>query len=248
MKLINSITKRLDRWLKVEFDKESGFYKHKRFGKYVYIRHPGHIAKESDILWVCENLFFKHYLPSGDDVVVDLGAGYGDEAIYVYERSPGVTYIAVEAQPVIYECLCNTFRWLGKKFIASPFVITGSGPVRFVSHFSYASVGDIPEGYIDIPTLSWHDFLDRYSIERIDLMKMNIEGAEKEILQAIDDFSIIRRFAISCHDFRANAGDGEWFRTKSVVTRTLQENGYRIKPYNYGIDFADDWVYAERVD
>ena len=102
MKLYNSIKKRIDRLFQVRFDKETGFYKHKRFGKYVYIRHPTHLAKESDILWVCDNLFFHYYLPKDDDIVVDLGAGYGDEAIYISQKSPNVSYIGVEAQPVIF--------------------------------------------------------------------------------------------------------------------------------------------------
>ncbi len=248
MKLFNSIEKRVSRLLQVKFDKSTGFYRHKRFGKWVYIRLPKHLAKESDILWVCENLFFHHYLPKGNDVVVDLGAGYGDEALYVASKSPDVTYIGVEAQPVIFECLANTFRQPGEKFIASPYAITDAESVKFVSHFSYAAVGEIPEGYIDVPTMEWADFLRRYKIDRIDLFKMNIEGAEKEILQGIDNFSFIKRFIISCHDFRANNGDGEYFRTKEFVVSTLEKNGYRIKPFNYGISFANDWIYAERAD
>lgn len=246
MKLYNSIKKRVDRLLNVRFDKETGFYRHKRFGKWVFIRHPTHLAGDDGILWLCENLFFHHYLPKGDDVVVDLGAGYGDEALYVASKSPDVTYIGVEAQPVIFECLANTFRQVGEKFIASPYAITNAESVKFVSHFSYAAVGGIPEGYIDVPTMKWSNFLERYKIDKIDLFKMNIEGAEKEIIQGIDDFSFIKRFIISCHDFRANNGDGEWFRTKEVVTAALQENGYTVKPFTYGINFVDDWIYAER--
>ena len=232
--------------MQVEFDKSTGFYRHKRFGKFVYIRHPTHLAKESDILWVCENLFFHHYLPKQDDVVVDLGAGYGDEAIYVAQKSPGVTYIGVEAQPVIYECLANTFRQLGDGYIASPYVITDADSVKFVSHYSYAAVGEIPQGYIDVPTLKWSEFLQKHQLNKIDLFKMNIESAEKEVLESILDFSQIKRFIISCHDFRADNGDGEWYRTKTVVTKILKDNGYSIKTFNYGIGFADDWVYAER--
>ncbi|MFV2055997.1 MAG: FkbM family methyltransferase [Thiohalomonadales bacterium] len=246
MKFYNSIKKRIDRLLLVNFDKGSGFYRHKRFGKYLYIRHPKHLAKERDILWVCENLFFHHYLPKGDDVVVDLGAGYGDEALYIVNKSPNVTYIGVEAQPVIFECLANTFRSLGEKIIALQYAITDAESLKFASHFSYASVGEIPEGYIEVPTIKWKNFLQRYDINKIDLFKMNIEGAEKEILQGIEDFSLIKRFIISCHDFRANYGDGEYFRTKEIVTTILTENGFTIKKFSYGIDFADDWVYAER--
>ena len=77
--------------MQVEFDKTTGFYRHKRFGKWLYIRHPKHLSKEQDILWVCENLFFHYYMPENNDVVVDLGAGYGDEALYIAKRSPNVT-------------------------------------------------------------------------------------------------------------------------------------------------------------
>lgn len=248
MKLYNSIKKRIDRLLKVRFDKETGFYRHKRFGKYVYIRHSTHLAKDADILWLCENLFFHYYLPKDDDVVVDLGAGYGDEALYIAERSPDVTYIGVEAQPVIFECLANTFRQLGEKFIASPYAITDAEVMKFSSHYSYAAVGKVTEGYVEVPTMKWADFLQRYKIDKIDLFKMNIESAEKDIVEGIGDFSFIKRFIISCHDFRANNGDGEWFRTKEAVVAALEKNAYVIKPFNYGISFANDWIYAEQKD
>ena len=70
--------------------------------------------------------------------------------------------------------------------------------IKFCSHFSYASVGNISEGYIEIPTMAWPDFITRYNLKKIDLLKMNIEGAEKDLIASIDDFSIIKRFIISC--------------------------------------------------
>ncbi len=246
MGLYKSIEKRIN-WMKnVGFDKATGFYRYKRFGKNVYIRHPRHFQKEKDLLWVCENIFFHHYRPKDGDVVVDLGAGYGEEAVYLSTFSPKVNYIGVEAQPVIYECLANTYRNLGSTFTASPYVISERESIKFISQFSYSSVGEIPEGYIDVPTMPWGRFLQRYNIDRIDLFKMNIEGAEKEILQHINDFSFIKRFIISCHDFRANNNEGEWYRTKEEVLSILKKNGYSIKTFSYGINWADDWIYAEK--
>ena len=157
-----------------------------------------------------------------------------------------VRYIGVEPQPVIYECLANTFRKLGDGFTASPYVVSNRDTVKFTSWFSYASVGEIPEGYIEVPTMNWESFLQYYDIDRIDLFKMNIEGAEKEIIQQITDFSFIKRFVISCHDFRANNNEGEWYRTKDVVVSRLKENGYTIKTFKYGVSWADDWIFAER--
>ena len=100
--------------------------------------------------------------------------------------------------------------------------------------------------FIEAPGIKWNDFLKRYDIEKIDLFKMNIEGAEKDILRLISDFSPIQRFIISCHDFRANHGDGEQYRSKDIVLKVLKDNGYKIKTFSYGISWSDDWIYAER--
>jgi hypothetical protein len=146
---------------------------------------------------------------------------------------------------VIYECLANTFRELGANFVASPYVITDRPSVRFVSQFSYASVGEIPEGYIEVPTMGWESFLQHYGIEKIDLFKMNIEGAEREMMKLITDFSLISRFVISCHDFRADK-EGDYYRTRETVVSTLTQHGYSVKSFSYGVNWADDYIYAER--
>jgi FkbM family methyltransferase len=245
MGLAKSVKKRID-WAKnVKFDNRTGFFRYLKYGRNLYIRHPRHFVRDDVTDWVCEKIFFHYYLPRNNDVVVDLGAGYGDEALYLAQRSPRVRYIGVEPQPVIYECLANTFAELGDNFIASPYVITDRPSVRFVSQFSYASVGEIPQGYIEVPTMGWADFLQHYGIEKIDLFKMNIEGAEREMMKLITDFSLISRFVISCHDFRAD-NEGEYYRTKATVVSTLTDNGYRVKTFSCGVNWADDYIYAER--
>ena len=131
MGLYKSVEKRINWAVNVEFDNSTGFYRYKRSGKYIYIRHPRHFLKEKDLLWLCEKIFFHHYRPENHDVVVDLGAGYGEEAVYLSSYSPMVRYIGVEPQPVIYECLANTFRMLGAGFTASPYVVTNRDTVKF---------------------------------------------------------------------------------------------------------------------
>ncbi len=246
MGMIKSIRKRIDWATKVRFDKRTGFYTYSRFGQRIYIRYPRHFLDEKSNIWTCENLVYHHYLPQPGDTVVDLGAGYGEEALYLARESSGFRYIGVEAQPVIYECLANTFHDAGELFTAVPYVITDEDMVKFVSQRSYAAVGAGPRAYIEVPTISWESFLQRYDIRKIDLMKMNIEGAEKDVLRNIDDFSIIQRFIISCHDFRANNGEGEWYRSREVVTGILKDRGYTIRGFDYGISWADDWIFAER--
>ena len=248
MGLAKSIKKRIDWITKVQFDKQTGFYRYFNYGQPIYIRHKRHFVSRDKTEWVCEKLYFHHYLPGSGDTIVDLGAGYSEEGVYANEKSSGFRYIGVEIQPIIYECLCNTFKHLGESFIASPFLITNSeDKIKVISQFSYASSGTQDVGYIEVPTISWDAFLSRYQIETIDLLKMNIEGAEIDILEQITDFSIVKRFAISCHDFRANNNEGEQYRTKERVLKKLNEGGYTIKTFDYGISWANDWIYAERL-
>ena len=57
---------------------------------------------------------------------------------------------------------------------------------------------------------------------------MNIEGAEAKALEEMQrSFGIIRALCISCHDFRANQGDGEQFRTKALVQAAVNSAGFR---------------------
>lgn len=248
MKIFKSINKRIDRLKNVSFDKQIGFYKYKCFNNDIIIRHPKHYVKESYTKWLCENLYYHYYLPQENDVVLDLGTGYGEEAVYLYNNTKNIKFYGVEIQPIIYECLSNTLHRLSKNFTCSSQAITNEKSLSLFSNLSYAAVGEQPtEGYIDIPTVTWDEYIQKNNITEIDLFKMNIEGAEKEILNSISDFKIIKRFIISCHDFRANHGDGEFFRTKEFVLKKLKDNNYKIKTFeNADDEWHRDWIYAEQ--
>jgi hypothetical protein len=78
---------------------------------------------------------------------------------------------------------------------------------------------------------------------------MNIEGAEALAIEGMtQSFPIIRALCISCHDFRANRGDGEFFRTKAFVERRLQAAGFRILPRQDPRDYIADQVNAIRTE
>jgi len=66
-------------------------------------------------------------------------------------------------------------------------------------------------------------------IERVDFLKMNIEGAERVALPGCRETLARTRFAcIAAHDFRAARGEGEHFRTLEFVTGFLSEAGFEI--------------------
>jgi len=243
MGIVKSISKRLDRIINVKFDKNTGFYKYSQLNGEIFIRHPRFFIKEKSTRWLCENIYYHYYLPKNGDTVVELGSGYGEEALYLHSKSPNINFYGVEIQPIIFECLSNTLHSLGSNFKCSSMAITNEKKIFLHSQFSYSSVGSISEeSYIEIPCQSWSEYIEEKNIKQIDLLKMNIEGAERFILDSIVDFSIIKRFNISCHDFRANEGESDFFRTKEYILKILKDNNYDIKTYSLG----HDWIYAEQ--
>lgn len=247
MSFIKSTQKRFNWLVNVRFDRATGFFKYSRYNKNIFIRHPRHFLPEAENAWLCESIFFKYYRPQNDDVVVDLGAGYGEEAVWLSQFAPKVNYYGIETQPIIFECLSNTYHGLGDTFRAFSWAITESADFKVKSQFSYASSSEQEKGYIFVPTIKWKDFCEKNRIQQIDLLKMNIEGAEKDFLNSVHNFPNIKRMIISCHDFRANSGDGEHFRTKKEVSSILNKNGYQIQTFSYGKGWSEDWIYAERI-
>lgn len=112
-------------------------------------------------------------------------------------------------------------------------------------------MGDSTKGYIETFGLPWKELKKKYNIDQVDMFKMNIEGSEIAVLDSIEDFSKIKRFAIECHDFRADRGHGDHFRTKKHVIETLEKNGYTVTESNKlgvkGEEWADHWIRAERI-
>ena len=76
--------------------------------------------------------------------------------------------------------------------------------------------------------LTWNDFKTKFSIDSISILKINIEGAEWDLIKTLnaDDFSSIDQIAISFHDFLPS------LRHKSELTALcidkILSNGYKM--------------------
>ena len=94
--------------------------------------------------------------------------------------------------------------------------------------------------------MRWKDFCQDYGLSRIALLKVNIEGGERELLPTIGDMSNIDRVIISAHDFRADQGDREYFRTRDFVCDYLKSEGYSVRTVAE-TPWLKDWIYGDRV-
>jgi hypothetical protein len=73
------------------------------------------------------------------------------------------------------------------------------------------------------------DLAEEHGIERIDFLKMNIEGAERRALPGCEEALRRARFVcIAAHDFRADRGEGDAFRTLDFVKQFVSGAGFEI--------------------
>ncbi|MEY8241244.1 MAG: FkbM family methyltransferase [Cycloclasticus sp.] len=203
--------------------------------------------------WLCEQVYFHYYKPKSGEVFVDIGAGYGQECMWLASTCPAVKIHNIEASPSVYSHLCETTSTI-QNVVNTNACIADEGYMFLPFSPNYASVNIHEHPSIRVKGISFDDFMEENNIESVDLLKMNIEGAELGVLESIRRFDKVKRFVISCHDFRANRGQGEYFRTKEKVIEILKKNGYKIKGIeldSYPSDAwrlsVDDWVFAEKV-
>jgi hypothetical protein len=84
------------------------------------------------------------------------------------------------------------------------------------------------EGAMQVAGLSLDELVERENLQHIDFLKMNIEGAERMAIRGMDrTLRITRALCIACHDFRADAGEGEFFRTMQLIQDCVERAGFR---------------------
>lgn len=140
---------------------------------------------------------------TADSVVIDLGVNHGEFATSIIERF-GCRVVGVEPVAELRRVVPPDPR-----LTVEPLAITGDGrPVTlFVNHTTCATIdtnltqSGAPSVAVQSTTLA--ELLDRHHIEQAALIKVDIEGAELEMIEAADDATLRRadQMTIEFHEF-----------------------------------------------
>lgn len=178
------------------------------------------------------------------DTVIDIGAGIGEDSVY-FARAVGAggRVIAIEAQPTTFACLEATIaRSNLTNVCALQCAITDrDAPVTIDvsdNHVANSIIGT--SGGITVPGRSLDSLAAELQLDRIDLVKMNIEGAEQFAVRGMGAIAKkVRHVVISCHDFISDGGGDDQLRTFAEVEQALDRLGFdtRSRP-----DHALPWV------
>jgi FkbM family methyltransferase len=131
--------------------------------------------------------------------VLDVGANYGLAAIALAAEHPGADIVCFEADPAIAAIAEANLAAAGLDDVTMVRAAawTEDGMMRFAAEGSDAGrLGD--DGGLEVPTVRLRDWLDR----DVDLLKMDIEGAEVEVLlDCADRLDRVGRLVCEYHSF-----------------------------------------------
>jgi FkbM family methyltransferase len=119
-----------------------------------------------------------------NSIVFDVGASIGIYSVPLAKRAAHV--YAFEALRANYELLLANIEQNGIRNITANFgaVAEKSGQVKApVLSAGDCSLASDAESFVEIPALTLDDFAKTHGIDRVDIMKMDIEGSETKALQ-----------------------------------------------------------------
>jgi FkbM family methyltransferase len=172
------------------------------------------------------------------DTILDIGAHIGIVSIYLAKRHPDARILAFEAVPRVFDLLvANVKRNKVRNVVPFNVAVTGDGrDLDLVSHpqsntgggSAYAADHALPgHDRVTVPSVTLDQILDRHDIGHCPLLKIDIEGAEYEVLYEAKRLAVIANIRGEFHD---NA--------------YLMSNGYSMDELR---DYCDDLIGAGRT-
>jgi FkbM family methyltransferase len=185
------------------------------------------------------------------EVIIDAGANIGLASIYFANKYPDAKIIAVEPEESNFELLLKNIRqyeniipihaalWNANEEI--DILNSGLGECGFmVTDNKNNSVLKTPKAdlYQKVSAVTINKIIDDYKLNHIDVLKIDIEGAEKEIFEdSLGWISKVKSIIIELHEYmkmgcnrsfynNTNGFDAEWHQGENIY---LSRNNYIIK-------------------
>jgi FkbM family methyltransferase len=177
--------------------------------------------------------FLWGYEPRMGDVVLDIGAGAGEEVL-TFSRAVGELgkVVSVEAHPRTFRCLGKVVRYNQLKNvipIQQMVAESSRSAAQIQDSQDYLSNRLVDSDGIPVSVTTIDAIREKLSLARVDFIKMNIEGAERLAIKGMTDtLKHTRVLCVSCHDFLADETSDDFFRTKTLVREFLLESGLRV--------------------
>ena len=177
--------------------------------------------------------FLWGYRPKAGDVIMDVGAGVGEETL-TFSRAVGARgkVICIEAHPRTYRCLEKLVRYNRLENVIAMHVAAtepGCSVVTIENDNAYlANRLDTTAG-VSVPANTIDAIHQELNLSRVHFLKMNIEGSERLAIRGMAaTLKETEILCVSCHDFLAHRVGDDGLRTKGLVRDFLRHNGLEV--------------------
>ena len=156
--------------------------------------------------------------------VIDLGANIGLASLYFATQYEGCRIVAVEPHPETFALLQRNLAPLvtrGQAKLINAAVWSSKSPLtgNWTDRYSGFAVHDTPGTLSGIAGITMHDIIEQSGFASVDLLKMDIEGAETELFRELSWLSRVNAIAIEFHDDT---------RENTRFDSLMQEHGFRV--------------------
>jgi FkbM family methyltransferase len=169
-----------------------------------------------------------------DSIVIDLGAFKGEWALQIAKRY-GCTVFACEPVASIFQECQKAVA--GTKVQACNFAVGGSTREDHITvDADGSSLNMHPSNGMDlekISILAIDEFMQQYQIDRVDLIKLNVEGSEFEIMERLIELGWLDRFTDFQIQFHPTVPNYE--KRRVAIQNKLYETHWQT--YNF------EWVW-----
>ena len=166
-----------------------------------------------------------------DGIMVDLGANIGLTTLYVKSFFPSLNVVALEPEQNTYKRLHNNVKinslrnvtLLNKGVWSKSTTLKGDFSFRDGQDWAFRLIESNKKTDNSIEVISMSELMENYSIRNIDFLKIDIEGAEKNLFENTQDLKWLARvkiIAIEIHDE---------FGTRKHIEDTLLKYNFKLE-------------------
>jgi FkbM family methyltransferase len=177
------------------------------------------------------------YRPKSGDTVVDVGAGMGDDTLVFSQMvGPSGRVFSFEAHPDTFRCLqkaiehsrvSNVLAVHGAIFSEKATVQIDVFSEAWKTNRVVRATEAVGCKYLAVLAFRLDDFEPLQKLDRIQYLKMNIEGAEVEALLGMPKtLGKVEHACIACHDFLGETSPST--RTRARCKELLLDAGFDI--------------------
>ena len=193
------------------------------FGKVFAVPGPQEVMQ-----FIMPRPFEKWLTLNDNDIIIEGGSALGEDTVRMAEIVKRGIIIAVEPNPFNLVFLRHNIRYYNNIIIVNAALWNKQTILKFnISEPLSSAIATLSESRssttIDISTVTIDDIVATFKIGRVNVIKLNIEGAEIEALQgAKRTLRDVREILIACHHVRRG------ILTYGYVSRILRRYGFKV--------------------